>query len=291
MNKPGQRIGRTGRGARRVAPLLVCAGLLVWLLGAAACLDLVPPGPSPPPAPSATPIVTATVTVVPSPTVPPTPTATPSPTPTATPPGPVRTPVGGDAGAEFTAMLEAMAAAPSYRFHTDLAIGPATGPVTLSGEGEYQAPDRLHYRYETIAAPLEVVVIGPDTYLLQPNGSWQRTTLTPDGSPLRTPPNLRDLLGLLTYAAEARLVGEEPLPGSAIPARHLAFTLSPAALGQGTARGWTGGAGEVWLAPDSRRLLRLTLTFSGDPPGANDGTVTVDFRDYDAPIVIGAPGS
>jgi hypothetical protein len=188
-------------------------------------------------------------------------------------------------------MMEAMAAAPSYRFHTDLAIGPAAGRVTLSGEGEYQAPDRLHYRYETIAAPLEVVIIGPDTYLRQPDGSWQRAALTPDGSPLRTPPNLRDLLGLLTYAAEARLVGEEPLPGSEVPARRLAFTLSPAALGAGTRLGWTAAAGEAWLAPDSKRLLRLTVTFSGDPSGANDGTLTVDFRDYDAPITIGAPGS
>lgn len=280
-----------GWGARRVAPLLVCAGLLVWLLGAAACLDLVPPSPTPVPVPTATPTVTPTATEVPSPTATRTPSVTPSPSPTPTPLGPVRTPVGGDAGAEFTAMLDAMAAAPSYRFQTALAIGPAAGRVTLNGAGEYQAPDRLHYRYDAIAAPLEVIIIGPDTYLRQPDGSWRQGTLTPDGSPLRTPPNLRDLLGLLTYAAEARLVGDEPLPDSGVPARNLTFTLSPAALGQASGLGWTQAAGEVWLAPDSKRLLRLYLAFSGAPAGANDGTVTVDFRDYDAPITINVPGS
>jgi hypothetical protein len=203
----------------------------------------------------------------------------------------VRTPVGGDAGAEFTAMLDAMAAAPAYRFQTELAIGPAAGRVTLSGGGEYQAPDHLHYRYETIAAPLEVVIIGPATYVLQPDRTWRQVPLTPDGSPLRTPPNLRDLLGLLTYATEARLVGDEPLPDSGVPSRDLTFTLSPAALGEGTRLGWTGAAGEAWLAPDTHRLLRLRLVFSGDPSGTNDGTITVDFHDYDAPISISAPGS
>jgi hypothetical protein len=277
------------RGARRVAPLLVCAVLLGLLLGSAACLDLVPPRPTPVPLPTTTPTVTPTATEVPSPTLTATPTMTPSPSPTPTPPGPVRTPVGGAAGPEFTAMLDAMAAAPSYRFQTTLAIGPAAGRVTLSGEGEYQAPDRLHYRYDAVAAPLEVVIIGPNTYIRQADGSWQRAALTPDGSPLRTPPNLRDLLGLLTYAAEADLLGDAPLPGSGVPTRNLTFTLSPAALGPANGLGWTRAAGEVWIAPDSRRLLRLRLDFSGDSSGANDGTVTVDFRDYDAPITISAP--
>ena len=232
------------RGARAVAPLLVCAVLLAGLLGTAACLDLVPPSPTPVPLPTttATPTVTVTptATAIPSPTASSTPTQTPTPLPTATPTGPVRTPVGGEAGAEFTAMLDAMAAAPTYRFQTTLAIGPATGRVTLSGGGEYQAPDHLHYRYETIAAPLEVVLIGPDTYILQPDHTWQQAALTPDSSPLRTPPNLRDLLGLLTYATEAQLVGDEPLPDSGVPARDLTFTLSPAGLAQVPA--WAGPA-------------------------------------------------
>jgi hypothetical protein len=269
----------------------VCVVLLGVILGTAACLDLVPPSPTPVPLPTATATVTRTATIVPSPTASPTPTETPTPSPTPTPTGPVRTPVGGDAGAEFTAMLDAMAAAPAYRFETTLAIGPATGRVTLTGGGEYQAPDHLHYRYETIAAPLEVVLIGADTYVLQPDRTWQQTTLTPDSSPLRTPPNLRDLLGLLTYAAEARLVGDEPLPDSGVPSRDLTFTLSPTGLGEGTRLGWTGAAGEAWIAPDSKRLLRLRLVFSGDPSGANDGILIVDFHDYDAPINISAPGS
>ncbi len=273
------------------------------LLGTAACLDLDPPSPTPVPVPTATSTVTATApplsspTHTPSPSSTPSPTLSPSPTPTATPSptptplGPVRTPVGGAAGPEFTAMLAAMAAAPTYRFHTDLAIGPTESRVTLSGEGEYQAPEHLHYTYETVVRPVEVVVIGPDTYLLQLDGTWQRATLTPDGSPLQTPPNPQDLLGLLTYAAQADLVGDDPVPGTTTPARHLTFTLSPVALGAGTRLGWTQAAGEVWIAPDTRRLQRLLLTFGGDPSGANTGTVTVDFRDYDTPIIISAPGS
>ncbi len=271
------------------------------LLDTAACLDLVPPSPTPVPLPTVTPTViptqTPTATVTPSATITPSPSSTPSPTstatpsPTPTPLGPVRTPVGGAAGPEFTAMLAAMAAASTYRFHTDLAIGPTESRVTLSGEGEYQAPEHLHYTYETVVRPVEVVVIGPDTYLRQLDGTWQRATLTPDGSPLQTPPNPQDLLGLLTYAAQADLVGDDPVPGTTTPARHLTFTLSPVALGAGTRLGWTQAAGEVWIAPDTRRLQRLHLTFGGDPSGANTGTVTVDFRDYNAPITISAPGS
>ena len=69
-------------------------------------------------------------------------------------------------------------------------------------------------------------------------------------------------------------------------------TLTPAALGTAPDLGWTGASGEVWLDPATRQLARLRLTFQ-QPDGStgNDGTLTVDFRDYDAPITISAPGS
>jgi hypothetical protein len=189
-------------------------------------------------------------------------------------------------------MLDAMDAATGYRFHTELTIGPAGQDVVLSGDGEYQAPDRLHYTYQTVVLPVEIVIIGQDSYVRQPpGGTWQAGALTPDRSPLRTPPNVRDLVGLLTYAGEARLLGDETLPGQDQPARHLAFTLTPAALGAAPTLGWTGAAGEVWLDPATHQLARLRLTFQ-QPDGStgNDGALTVDFRDYNAPITITTPG-
>jgi hypothetical protein len=200
--------------------------------------------------------------------------------------------VTGDGSADYNAMLEAMSQAPTYRFGTEVVIGPVGQRVTLTGDGEYQAPDRLHYTYQSIGLPIEVVIIGGDTYLRQPDGNWQQGAVQPELNPLRIPLDVRTLLGLLTYAATARLLGDEPLPGGDTPARHLAFTLAPNALGAAAHLGWTQAEGELWLTPATHRLLRLRLIFGApDGSGPNDGTITTDFRDYDAPISIGVPGS
>ena len=251
-----------------------------------ACLDT---GPTPTPVPTATPAPTLTPvppTATPLPTATLVPTDTPTPLPTATPSGPVRTPVGGDAGAAFTAMLDAMATVPSYRFQTTVDIG----PVTVSGAGEYQAPDRLHYSVANIGLPLEVIAMGNDLYVHGSDGAWSAGAPGPDRLPFGTPPDVRALLGLLTYADEARAVDSNPPPDLPSPARHLAFILSTKAWA--TASGVGAESGDVWIAPDSSRLLRLQLQFRQNNNSEwNNTQITIDFRDYDAPILITAPGS
>ena len=281
------------RTARSTGSLVLLPAVFVLLLvGAAGCLDLDPPPPAPLPTatPVVTPTVTATPTATPTPSATPPPTGTQAPTATPTPLGPVQTPVGGAAGPEFEAALATTRAAQSYRFNTTLAIGPAGQQVSLTGDGEYQAPDRLHYRYETIGRPVEITLIGAETWQRAPDGTWAPGPPDPALQPLGTLPNVADLLGLLTYAGQADLLGDEPLDGAGPPLRHLRFTLTPLALGNAPALGWGRATGDVWVAPDTRRFARLRLTFvSNRGDSANDGTITIDYHDYDAPITIARP--
>src|SRR4051812_21855099 len=98
---------------------------LLALLMLAGCLGGPPATPTPVPTPTATATVTPLPSATPTPSETATPTDTSTPLPTATPLGPVRTPVGGDAAADFAALLDAMNSAPGYRFHSEVAIGPA----------------------------------------------------------------------------------------------------------------------------------------------------------------------
>ncbi|MDQ2807526.1 MAG: hypothetical protein M3Z04_11550 [Chloroflexota bacterium] len=271
------------------------AGLLLILATTLWACDADPtPTPAGPPSPTSrplTPAPSATATVPPSPTVPPTPSATPSPTltpvPTATE-GPVRTPVGGAAGPEFAVALAAMDAAPSYRYSLDLELGPPAVRYVLTGTGQYQAPAAWDTTFNALGFSSELLTISDTTYVRN-YGVW--TKGPPDATlfPMGAPPAVGNVLGLLTYATDAGLVGEgnETLAGA--PARHFRFRLPAPHLGSPLpALAPTGG--DLWTDPTTHRFRRLLLAFGNATSAPNDaGTLQFDFQDYNAAITLTPP--
>jgi hypothetical protein len=241
----------------------------------AACDSNVAPTPAGPrPTPTATPPPGPTATPVP-------PTDTPVPTPTE---GPVRTPVGGAAGPEFGVALAAMDAVPSYRYRLNLDLGAAATRYSLVGSGEYQAPDRWIGTFNTNGFSAGVLTIGPDTYV-RSYGVW--TKGPPDATlfPMGAPPAVGRVVGLLTYAADAGLVGEGTELLGDVPARHFRFRLRPP-VGPTPDLAATGG--ELWTDPETHLFRHLLLNL-GLPDSPAGGTLQMDFTDYGAAIQLTPP--
>ncbi|HUS15962.1 MAG TPA: hypothetical protein VM536_13230 [Chloroflexia bacterium] len=267
------------KGGRPAGSLL--AALLLGL-ALVACDEPNPPSPTPvltaTPVPTATPAATATST--------PLPTSTPSPTPTE---GPVRTPVGGAAGPEFMIALAALDAAPSYRYKLELALGPPEARYVLSGTGQYQAPASYDTNFNALGFSAEILTISNTTYV-RSYSVWRQGPPDEATFPMGAPPNIGNVLGLLSYALGADLVGEGNDTLGDKPARHLRFTLpaSGALVPAPPAPAPTGG--DLWTDPTTHRPLRVVITFShGAPPADNDGTLQIDFSDYGAPVVLTPP--
>ena len=105
--------------------------------------------------------------------------------------------------------------------------------------------------------------------------------------PLGAPPDLRRTIGLTSYASDATLVGDETLDGQ--PVRHYRFGLGAGGLlGPGSSPALTGG--DLWVDAETHRFRRLVYTIGPPgPPGANAGTLQIDFLAYDVPVTLTPP--
>ncbi|HMA37516.1 MAG TPA: hypothetical protein VKY74_23890 [Chloroflexia bacterium] len=268
------------------ARLVGTLGALALAFGLLACEDPTPI-PTPPPAgPTATPTVFRTATPTATATNTPLPTATPVPTATE---GAVRTPVGGAAGPEFMTALAAMDQAPTYRYKLQLVLGPADARYVLTGTGAYQPVGNYDTNYNALGFNSEIAVISATTYV-RTYGIWHRGDPDATTFPLGAPPNIPRLIGLLSYAVDASLVGDgnETLDGHA--ARHFRFILRTGGLfGPGGPNLGTAG-GDLWSDPTTHRYQRLSLTF-GRPgtPTDNDGALQLDFADYGSALTLTPP--
>ena len=247
------------------------------------------PSPSPaapaPAGPTATLPNTAVPTVAPTVTLMPVPTASVLPTATE---GPVRTPVGGAAGPEFSTALAAMDAVSSYRYSLQLALGPTAARYVLNGSGQYQAPGNFDTNVSANGFSSEILVLDGTTYVRN-YGVWHKGAPDPTVYPLSPPPDLPRLLGLLTYTHDAGLVGDgnETLNGT--PVRHYRFLLRPGnLLGPAPDLGIAGG--DLWADATTHRFIRLSYNFGrAGAPSDNDGVLQIDFSDYGSPVVLTPP--
>ena len=157
----------------------------------------------------------------------------------------------------------------------------------LTREGSAQGTAQVEQLGTTVE--LAFVIVGETIHLKGPTGGYQELPLALasavyDPSAILDPD--RGVAKVLGTATDAKTEGEETVEGqkayrvaAKFPAADLA-TVVP---------GVTGAVpGKVWIASDNKRLLKamFELPAVGDAKG---GSVTVTFKEFDAPVSISAP--
>lgn len=185
---------------------------------------------------------------------------------------------------------------------------------TFEGKGELQLPDRLHMqgfvdptttageRVETESQPFEVVVIGDEAWMRQPDGTWIEVPgpMGPFGPLVLDTRTIADFLR--NPSGEVEDVGTETIDG--VETRHYRFTVRGAELTmQGAAdHTWTV---DVWIGVDDDLVRRFRTSSEGSFAGeeidaeAVSGSVsttwtttaTVDLHDFGADVDIQPPPS
>ncbi|MCM4081024.1 LppX_LprAFG lipoprotein [Paractinoplanes hotanensis] len=160
-----------------------------------------------------------------------------------------------------------------------LSLRRAEGTLTKEGSAKGTA------QVEQSGTPveLEFVIVGDKIHLKGPTGGYQTLPLTLassvyDPSAILDPD--RGIAKVLGSATGATTEASEPVDGK--DAWRIAATTTGADLA-GLIPGMTNNIpAELWIADADRRLLKATFTLSG-------GTVTVTFKEFDAPVTISAP--
>jgi lipoprotein LprG len=167
-----------------------------------------------------------------------------------------------------------------------IALHRAEGTLTRAGEAKGTAT------VEQAGSPLEFefVIVGTTLYIKGATGGFQQLPLavastTYDPSAILDPDRgVAKLLG--ASVAGARTEAREQAGGQ--DAYRVAVSAKRESL-EGLIPGVGDGVtGKLWLAVDSKRLLKgvFTLPASGSDKGS---TVTITFTDYDKPVTISAP--
>jgi lipoprotein LprG len=161
----------------------------------------------------------------------------------------------------------------------------AEGQLTREGKAKGTAV------IEESGQPVEVafVIVGSTLYLKGPTGGYQQLPLALastvyDPSAILDPD--RGVVKLMAGARGARTEAAEAVDGqpayrvALVPADDVMKVLIPG-IGAGS-------TGKVWLAADSKRLLKaaFTLPATGSDKG---GSASIRFTDYDQPVTISAP--
>ncbi|WP_319463111.1 LppX_LprAFG lipoprotein [Micromonospora sp. RTP1Z1] len=185
------------------------------------------------------------------------------------------------AAAEMRTVTTARFAIKSKGSVKSLGIRGADGVITKQGDAEGTA----QIDQAGAIAEFGFVISGQTLYVKGPTGGWQRLPLALassvyDPSAILNPD--RGVAHLLATATSARTEGRESVGGAA--AYKVAVTLSGQALAALVPGITTDIAGTLWVGADRRLLYRTAFVVPGD-----GGTVTISFREFDAPVKISAP--
>lgn len=160
-----------------------------------------------------------------------------------------------------------------------LALRRAEGTLTREGSAKGTA----QVEQSGTAVGLEFVIVGDEIHLKGPTGGYQTLPLTLassvyDPSAILDPD--RGIAKVLGSATGVTTEASEPVDGK--DAWRVAATTTGADLA-GLIPGMTNSIpARLWIADADKRLLKATFTLSG-------GTVTVTFKEFDAPVTISAP--
>jgi lipoprotein LprG len=166
-----------------------------------------------------------------------------------------------------------------------LVLHRADGQLTRDGKAKGTAT--VEQSGQTVE--LDFVIVGSTLYLKGPTGGWQQVPLALastvyDPSAILDPE--RGMVKLMSTARGAKTEAKEQVDGT--DAYRIGFTPSDDVMSVLIPGIGSGSAAKVWVAVDSKRLLKATFTL---PPTSTDkgGTATIRFTEYDAPVTINAP--
>lgn len=163
--------------------------------------------------------------------------------------------------AEVQAARQKFASARSWRSRMSLAGQP---PLQVT---EFVAPDRQHVRFVPGGPPGGMVRIGSDTWIYGP-GSCMKT---PGRTPSTGPDARESVQGPPDGTMEITKGNPETVEGTPTRTYNLAISSSSLQARQ-----------KIYVAIDSGYTRRLEMT-------APQGTVLIDYFDYDTPITIDPP--
>ena len=158
---------------------------------------------------------------------------------------------------------------------------------TLTKEGNAKGTAQIDQSGANVE--LSFVIVGDKIYLKGPTGGYQALPLTLAASVYDPSAILdadRGIAKVLSTATDAKTEASESVDGTA--AWRVAATMAGTDLAA-VVPGTTGNVpGKAWISTADKRLLKATFTLpdSGDAKG---GTVTVTFKEFDAPVTISAP--
>lgn len=166
-----------------------------------------------------------------------------------------------------------------------LALSRAGGQLTREGDAKGSA----QVQQFGANVELEFVVVGDSIHIKGPTGGWQKLPLALassvyDPSAILDPD--RGIAKVISTASEGKTEAREKVDG--VDAYRVSAKLNPTDLSAVVPGATDGVTGQLWVAADSKRLVRakFALPGSGGSKGAN---VTVVFSEFDAPVTISAP--
>ena len=188
----------------------------------------------------------------------------------------------------------------SFHFQLDGTLKPTAGGLDLTVPirlmGDYQAPDRVRSKLIVslgfFALEMETITIGDTTYTLNA-GSDQWEVASGPVSALPSP--MEFTRGGTTVLEEAELIGEETLNGTLV---HHLRVVPPLELFGGEE---SKTQADFWIRVDDSLIHRFAaegevsidelggLLGNAGISGTADITVTIEFSDYNVPVVIEAP--
>lgn len=165
-----------------------------------------------------------------------------------------------------------------------LALRRASGALTRDGKAKGSAQVE---QFDT-NVELQFVVVGDSIYLKGATGGWQRLPLALassvyDPSAILDPD--RGVARLLDTATDAKTEAREKVGGT--ETYRVSAKLDRAALSTLVPGVTDSATGSLWMATDSKRLLKARFGVPGE--GGRTTTVTVTFTDFDKSTDISAP--
>ena len=162
-----------------------------------------------------------------------------------------------------------------------LALRRAEGQLRRDGDAKGSA----QVQQFGVNVQLEFVVIGESIHLKGPTGDWQKLPLSLassvyDPSAILDPD--RGIAKVLATATDAKTEAKED------NAYRVSAKLNPTDLATVVPGVGDGVTGKLWIAADSKRLVKATFAVPGKD-GAKGANVTVTFTEFDAPVTISAP--
>jgi hypothetical protein len=202
----------------------------------------------------------------------------------------------GDTAVRLSSALARMDSAASYHASStmDLVVGGAQPLRFAVQEADYAAPNKVYIKQTAagLSGPQtsEVITIGTAGYVKAPDTGNVWVWINPNdvgADPAAL--NIASLLGVIQYASNLQVVGDETVDG--VATTHYKMTLDPKGIPTVNGLTWSAATGDVWIAKATGLFQRVTANMTLGPGAIRQGAVlvTVAFRDYGKPVTITAP--